>query len=155
MFIGFFLFSFSHNESSENQENTTEECENQSRYIGRHADITIDGARCTSQWDTHNNRHHDNHPPNTDIDVPRIETHVEIFLNFLTKIVRKKMNKQNNQQKSYPPSYSSTQKRKSSEMRRFTNLYPREKKSEKNAENTNQDDFHAPRRFGKKEPEIF
>lgn len=82
----------------------------------------------------------------------RVDTHVEIFLNFLTKIVRKKMNKENYKQKSYPPSYSSTQKRKRSEMRCFTNLYPWEEKSEKNAENTNQDDFHAPRRLGKKEP---
>ena len=64
--------------------------------------------------------------------MPRIETNMQIFLDFLTKIVWKKMDKKNNQKQSNPTSYTATQKRKSTKMCCLTDLYPGEKQTTEN-----------------------
>lgn len=93
MFIGFFFFCFPDNESSQNQKNTPQKSEHQTRYISGHTDIAIDSASRTCKRYTDNNSHEYDNTADTHVNMTRVETDIEIFLNFLTKIVWKKMNK--------------------------------------------------------------
>ena len=53
-----------------------------------------------------------------------------------------------------PPSYTATEKRKGTQMRRITYLNPWKKETKKNTHDANEDNFHTPWGFREKEPQI-
>ena len=155
MFVGIFFFLSPYDNTAQNEENATHQSEDKPWNIDGHTDVLVDGPRCTSQRYTHDESHENYDTPDADEEYSGVQIDVPGFLNFLAQIIRKEMNQNTQHEDTNPPTHCSAQERKSAEMRRLTNLNPWEKEASKDTRDTHDDDFHAPRRFRKKEPDVF